>query len=595
MEIFFAVNAQKMKRTLFICGVLVFSFLGAMSRPLQAKEQIKQPFIVLKFENRSKVAGLSWMEAGAAMVVADKLDALANMGPSLEGTSLLGDKESSISINAIAERTQAKWLVSGWISRPDWKMELGLQFWMAKGKKVRLVDEYVSTGDFSEFDAFVTKNIKAWAKKRNLLNAKDQEERLEKPASKDFYAFTLFGRGVTALANQEDTETLDGIESVVKNLEKAVFIDPSITLAHRLLATAYYKQGLYQKSQLSIDRFIEERPGDYEALLLAANMADKNEDKERAAELMQIVLEQNSQDLGMRERLATMYWDLGKVDEAFAELKVVTKGKPENKSARRMLVTIYGLRGDHDNVLKELEWLQTLEPENIDLKTELSSVYRYTGREEKEVAMYKEILKLDPKHGQTLKNLGDHHKKRGQNNRARKYYRKSLNSNPSDPRPYFLLGAMLTEEGKDEAATEVYKEAERFKGFIPDIYYNLGAIEYRQGRLEQSLTYLKKAIKERPKQVRFLYNYSLSLSASGRVDEALKQTHMGLRLSPEHKGLNFLHGVVRLKKGQLDEARQAFAKTLEVAPEHKGAHHNLALINVHLSKLKNGVVVENKN
>lgn len=591
MEIFFAVNARKIKTT----TLLLVSLLFSVQVQAQSKKQTKQPFIVLKFENRSKVSGLDWMEAGAAMVVADKISALANMGPSLEGTSLLNAKESTKSMNAIAERSKATWLVTGWISRPDWKLELGVQFWMTKGKRVRLVDEYVSTGDFSEFDTFVVETIKKWAKKKNILNPNDDLPRLEKPSSKDFYAFTLFGRGVTELANQENAEGEASVEKIVKNLEKAVFIDPSITLGHRLLATAYFKQGLYVKSQLSIDKFVEERPGDYEALLLAANVAEKNDNKERAAELMQVVLEQNSQDLGMRERLASMYWELGKVDEAYNELKVVTKANPDNKSARRTLVTIYGLRGDFDNLLIELESLEQLEPKNIELKTELSSVYRYTGRHDKEVAMYKKILEVDSKHSQTLKNLGDHYKRLGQKKRAKTYYRKSLDSNPSDPRPYFLLGAMLTKEGKDEAAKKIYKEAERFKGFLPDVYNNLGAIEYRQGRLEQSLAYLKKAIKERPKQVRFLYNYSLSLSASGRVDEALKQAHLGLTLSPEHKGLNYLHGVVRLKKGQLDEARQAFAKTLEVAPGHKGAHHNLALINVHLSKLKNGVVVESRD
>ncbi len=547
----------------------------------------------MPFENRSGVSGLEWMRLGVPFVLAERAEGFAKLRPVYGELIFSGPPTSQAIVDAdavaaFAKELGASWVFTGWVRRPDWKLELGISLYKVEAGRAALVREVVGTGDFKEVHKLIGAALLELGKTAKIVSGADNLALLVRESSADFYAFTLFGRGLWATVS---ASTPAEWERARKTVERAGFIDPGLTEAQRVLATIYRKLGKSVLAKARLEFVLKDRPQYAPAISSLARSTREHGQAQSARELFREVLKLRPWDLEARYELGVVDWELGKDEEAFQALSAVAKAQPDHIGARRALVLIHAKRSDTSKLVSELQAVAKLAPEDIPTRLDLAAALVAADRIDEAIDAYKGIEALDGKNVQALKFLGDLYRRQGQDPRAIRYYGLAIEAAPSDPRAYFLLGAMYVAAGDDDSARRIYLKAQRFAKFRAESYNNLGAIEFRRDRVGQSLWYLKRAVKLSPREARYHYNLALSLSRSRQAREALTEIEAALDLDPEDVESNYLHGVVLLSLGQAEKARDAFEATLARKPGHADAAHNLALLDEMRRKASEGEVV----
>jgi tetratricopeptide (TPR) repeat protein len=593
----------KLRNTLALLtlSVAFFSFLGEA----RAKETHSgfpaltqpEPYVVMPFDNLSGSSGLSWMRVALPFVMAERAEGIAKLRPIYDPYVVARAPRHKTPIDeeriaAFAKARSATWVFSGWIRRPDWKLEVGFKLHRLRGGKAKLVAETVERGEFKDVHALVGRALVKLSGAAGLASEADDHELLKRESSKDFYAFTLFGRGLGLL---QTALTKPDLEKAHKTLSRTVYIDPSLTEAQRILAIVDERVGKPLMAKARLELALKARPRYAPAIAALAKRARKKGRARRALGLYEDVLRLRPWDLESRFELGDLLWELGRSDEAFEQLSLVAGAAPKHIKARRALVLIHASRSDNASLVKELQLIATLAPKDVETKPELGAALVASSRNTEAIETYKSILELNDKNVQAHKFLGDLYKKEGQQQRAVRSYGLAIKAAPNDPRAYFLLGAMYVASGDDEAARRIYLKAQRFPKLRGEAYNNLGAIELRRNKLIQSIWYLRRAVRFKPRKAGYRYNLALSLSRNKNHAEALSEVDTALSLNPEHVESNYLKGVVELALGKAEQARLAFQKTLEFSPAHENATHNLTLLDELKRRSTEGeLVVEGK-
>ncbi len=555
-------------------------------------------FAVLPFENRSGVQGMNWMSAGMAFLIGEKAEANRDLTPVYGPLVVPAGPPIAItapSVAAFARQVGARWVWTGWVARPDWDMQLGVSLWRVEGDTgaaVR-VGEVVKRAAFASYSDLAAEAVATLCIKAGLPVDAGERVELERKPSNDFYAYTLFGRGLSAMLGSEGQP--GDLEKALKNMQRAVLIDPRLSEAQRVLAEIYAQQGKESKAKGRLAYALQMRPDYYPALAAGARLARDGGRLDQARDLYERALTVRPWDLEARYQLGKTMWDAGDADDAFREMSRVVQKRPRDVRARRVLVLIHASRGDNADLVSELEQVAALDPTDEPTRMDLAAAYAAMGRVDRAIAAYRGIVDRNPQQAQAMKFLGDLHKRQGQVDRAVKFYGDAVKADPADPRAYFLLGAIYVEAGNDKDAKRIYQQAQRFKKYLAETYNNLGAIAYRERDLDTSMWYHRRAVLRRPSSARFRYNYALSLSASKFTEEALEQVDAALKLEPNHVELHYLRGVVLLRRGDAEAARAEFEKTLALNAKHDGARHNIGLIDdLRRRALEGEVVIEGK-
>jgi Flp pilus assembly protein TadD len=558
--------------------------------------RMPDPFAVMGFENRSGVQGMDWMTAGMAFLVAEKAEESSALRPVYGSLVVPPGPAVAASAPAVAEfaqRVGARWVWTGWVTRPDWELQIGISLWRVDGGKAQPVGEVVSQGEFARYSDFAAAAVLGLCSKARIPISAEQRKEVERRPSDDFYAYTLFGRGLAAMLGSEGAPV--DLEKAFKNVQRAVFVDPKMDEAQRILAEIYAAQGNEGKAKGRLAYALQLRPSYYPALVAGATLARQGGKLDQASELYRRALGVRPWDLEARYLLGKTLWDSGDADGAFRELSRVVQKRPKDVRSRRVLVLIHASRGDNADLATELEAVAALDPTDEATRMDLAAAYAAMGRVDKAIEAYRGVVRENPRQAQAMKFLGDLHKRQGQVDNAVKYYGDAVKADPDDPRAYFLLGAIYVDRGNDKQAKRIYQQAQRFKRYLAETYNNLGAIAYRERDLEAAMWYHRRAVLRRPGSARFRYNYALSLSASKYTDEALTQVDAALKLEPNHVELHYLRGVVLLRQGEADQARAEFEKTLALNAKHEGARHNIAVIDELRRRTEEGeVIIEGK-
>jgi Flp pilus assembly protein TadD len=553
--------------------------------------RLPDPFAVMLFENRSGVQSLGWMSAGAAFLVGEKAEAVAALRPvygpyvAPAGTPVAVNAGS---VAAFAGKTGARWVFAGWVARPNWELQVGISLWKVEGGVASQVGEVVRRGEFGKLPDFAGEAIGALCEKAGVALGADDRTHLARRPTGDFYAYTLFGRGLSAALG---TEGAPDLEKAGKNVQRSVFVDPKLTEGQRVLAEILRAQGKDKKAKGRLGYALSLRPDYYPAIVALGRLAQGDRKLDQARELYEQALRLRAWDLESRFQLGKTLWEQGDVDGAFREMSRVVKHRPKDIRARRVLVMIHASRGDNADLVKELQAVADLDPADETTRMDLAAAYASLGKLDLAIKAYEGIIEKNPKQVSAMKFLGDLHKRQGDMSGAIRYYGMALKAEPNDPRPYFLLGAIYMDSGRQKDAKRIYQRAQRFKRYLPETFNNLGAIAYREGNLGESMWYHRRAVMWKPSSARYRYNYALSLSASKYVDAALAQVDRALKIEPNHVELHYLRGVILVRKGRADEARLEFEKTLALDAKHEAARHNLDLLDQLKRRAEEGEVV----
>lgn len=556
----------------------------AVGRPAAGTPEIPQKlpdgFLVLPFENNSNVKSLDWMRVGLPVALAEKLEGHPALRLVSTSDIIVPDGPYPALVDetvvvAAAEKAHARFVWTGTYRRPDWKLEFFVRLWSVEHGTATIIGEAREHGDFSDIFDLLDDAIFQLSDKADRPVPPAVRERLARAPTKDFYAFTLYGRGLSSLSGMEGPPDLVKAE---KDLGRSVFIDPKFAEAHRMLAVVYSRQDQRGKARGQLSYALDLREDYYAPLALLVKEAFLAKERDEGIELAVRALGLRPWDLEVRYMLGELFWEEGDADGARRELKRLTRVAPEHLPARRVLVLVHAAQGNMGDLATELEEILKLDPDDERARLDLGAAYHALGDDTKARGIYEAIVERNPRHLQALKFLGDIYRASGDVEKAIAYYEKALAANRNDPRPYFLLGSAYLSAGDDDKALKVYHAAQRFPRYIAEAYSNLGAIYYRKGNNTEALWYLKSATLKKPSNPRIHYNYGLALSKARVRDRALEEMTLATELDPSDADFQFGLGVALLRVGRLGDAEKAFQEALRLEPENADAQHNLTLI-----------------
>jgi len=536
--------------------------------PPDAPTTLPAPFAAVAFENRSGVGGLDWLTTALPFVLADKLEAHPGLR-SVGGPLAVADDAAGATL-----------VFRGRFARPNWRLELTVSL----ERDGRLVGEETRRGDFSDCFEMVEDAAATLLARAGEPLPEAAQARFRRRPTRDFYAFTLFGRGVHALAQGGDPA------AAVKSLERATFIDPRLAEAHRALAVAWERLGQPGKARGQLAYALELRPDSYWPVALLARAARAAKDRDEAMDLAVRALALRPWDTDMRYLLGEMLWEEGDAPRALRELQRVTRAAPDHLAARRILVLVHASAGNLEDLVAELTKIVELDPADVDARVDLGAAEEALGRDDAAVAAYRAVIAVRPRHVQALKLLGDLARRRGDLAQAIAWYEGAVKANRDDPRAYFLLGSAYSLAGMTDKALRIYLQAQRFSRYLPETYSNLGALYYRKGSNDEALWYLRAASTSRPDNPRIHYNYGLALARAHARDRALGEFLRATELQPDDAEMRFALGVAYLRLGQVDAAEKAFAEAIRLDPEHEGARQNLKVLDELRRKATDGEV-----
>jgi len=161
--------------------------------------------------------------------------------------------------------------------------------------------------------------------------------------------------------------------------------------------------------------------------------------------------------------LASAYLQLGREEEALAELERAAELAPDNSFIQAQLGRLYLKREDLAKSVAALERARELEPEEAQIRYWLGAAYYFRSYADAKsaVAELEKAVELDPEDAESQTRLAMaymHRDEAGDRDRASRALEKALELDPQQAEPYYYLGQLHLQAGRREEAIAAWRE-----------------------------------------------------------------------------------------------------------------------------------------
>lgn len=300
-----------------------------------------------------------------------------------------------------------------------------------------------------------------------------------------------------------------------------------------------------------------------EELIEDAKVLASNANYTRAAELLNNVLKNDSDNIEALKLLARIYAAMGQKDNSSEMWKRISTLKPDDPDAAYEVGVSLARKQQWASVRsKILEFARLGKPDgrhflligeaDIELgykkearkylllagnieraKFLLGKLYYSEGNLEAAERSFKEVLAINPNHFGSHLHLGWLYYRNGYKSRALRHYRSAVKLEPSSIIARLSLAKLLEEIGREEEAIEQFKAAlkphsraieEKKKAYI-----TLCNLLIKRGRTEDAIYYVNKGLKEFPGAGGLYYMWGAALLKNGERSAALSKFKLAAR------------------------------------------------------------------
>jgi tetratricopeptide (TPR) repeat protein len=318
--------------------------------------------------------------------------------------------------------------------------------------------------------------------------------------------------------------------------------NPNSSRVHNNLGKAYFEKGQLSRARIHLEKSVSSIP---EYVRTQFNIKNKNllskEKKIRNKTLPNVKSWNSNINLFRADfaephfNLASVYLNLGKLEEAETEYKSALHLKPDYYAAELGLGSVKNMKQDYDLAIQhfknsiEIMKKITGKPDYPIARLNLGEVYGKTLRYKDAIVEFNKVIKEDPSMFLAHFNLGTAYMLMGSNDKAKYAFKECLNLNPNHEPALFNLARIYQNQelwkksnsvlmkflkikgpnsyvysamgwntlmsGKLEEANKLYEKVLTFESKNPDALINLAKINYSLGKLSISKSYVKRAIK----------------------------------------------------------------------------------------------------
>ncbi len=285
------------------------------------------------------------------------------------------------------------------------------------------------------------------------------------------------------------------LQAALEFYERANRFEQENPMIHISLARVYLELGdLGRAKRFAADLRESDRYG-YEASLILAEIAYKEDDKNGALALLSPLMEiDNDSRFDVLKFLSKVYLDLGRIEEARDVLEEAARLFSEDLYLQYKLGILYYETGKLEEAVQAFRKAIEINPGFTNAHFALATLLLQTGRSEEAETSYRNVLKLDPRNGTALKELADLLFEREEFEEGIALIEPLREEGLLDGGGRLALGRFYYRAGRIDDALSMFRELVDEAGENVAIMRIIAEIEIQRGHFKTACRYLRMAI-----------------------------------------------------------------------------------------------------
>jgi putative PEP-CTERM system TPR-repeat lipoprotein len=388
--------------------------------------------------------------------------------------------------------------------------------------------------------------------------------------------------------------------------QKAKEADPKYDPAYFRLALIDFMQQKQEDGIKELRSVLEKEPGNVQALLLLASLAEMNSDENEARKNYLAAA-----DTGNAEGIIVAALYLQRAKDAEKALSMLNEGIKNAPTDIRLLelkgrilladkkykdalatyetidrinhqigfgylVNTYVAMGEHTKALAKVEAEIKNNPTNLSLRAELSRIYLLQGNRTEAMANARDIIRKNPDSPVGYLALALVHEGSNDVDKAIEVLRNAPKTH--DAAFSYMLGNLYARKKNYAAALEQYRQAEKIPAGSGQVLFMKGTVLEAMGKKKDAADEYQKVLRLSPNHAMALNNVAYIYAEDNiNLSQALMFATRAFMLAPQDDSIRDTLGYVLLKNGRIDQGLSMLKKAREGSPKNPSICYHVAL------------------
>lgn len=414
------------------------------------------------------------------------------------------------------------------------------------------------------------------------------------------------------------------IDGGMRELQKAVNIDPKQSSAYTKIGDVYLMKGKKIEAMAAFRKAIDMTPQDRLAHQRIGLLLDQARQTKEAIEHYELGLQGTpSEYIGIKVDLARLYVQIGQGKRAISLLSKLVDDGYQNGAAHLTLGHAYLQERLQAEATHQYELAAQFDPKMTDALLALGGIYRENGRHADSIAFLNRFVTAQPNQstghyqlGETYLSLNEYDKSlvhfekaklrsknpslivqriadvymlKNQSDKAISLYKSVVDSTGATIRQYDLLGTAYQQNMRLKEAEQTFKRMVKLFQQDAFAHYRLGLFYGFVKKVDQAINELEKSRSLNPDELGTLKALSNAYYKKGLAHKAVETAGRMVALLPEDLDQKVHLAMMYEADHQADEAEKLYRAVLSKDSKHLVALNNLAALMTKIGDLGQAV------
>ncbi len=372
--------------------------------------------------------------------------------------------------------------------------------------------------------------------------------------------------------------------SGIRELEKALALDPKDSSAQLNLALAYEQTGATVKA-LPFFAKLEAAKGTLPPYALAA-YARALVGTQPAAALakMQAAVAADPNNAELHDELGSLYAQRKNWPDAEQQFDEAVRLNAELAAPHLHLGLALQAQGK-PGTTEELTKASQLAPTDLSIGLELGKALAAADKDLEAIAVYQRLLEAHPEATAVDYQLALALQRTGNTQGAIPLFEKTIAAEPANAEALANLGLALTQMQRAKEAIAPLKESVRLAPANVVAKQDLAAAYIQLNQLDEAVAQLKEAIALAPDSAEIRYNLGLAYKMEDNAVGAIPELEKAEKLNPNAPEAPYVLGVLYMQAGRYDDAARELDRSLKLQPQNGDGWATLGSVYAKLEKL----------
>jgi tetratricopeptide (TPR) repeat protein len=302
-------------------------------------------------------------------------------------------------------------------------------------------------------------------------------------------------------------------------------------LAYSLLGARYAHNGDFEKAKSELEKAMKFNVKEADVLYNIANGLALLGRTDESMEYYGRILSFNSGDTDTYIALAKLETDRGDFARATEIYHKGLMGNPQNGDLHGRLGTLFLQMGRVDEAIAELETAVKLKPDSA-IYANLGMAVSSKGQVERAIECYQKSIRMDPANAEAHYNLGNIYLAMERTSEAADEYRSAIKAKPGYSKAYGNLGIALLTLGKRDEGIKNFRQAVELDQNNVEARFNFAMALADKGAIDEAIEHLRKVVNLLPANPIARNNLAALLMQKGQIEQAIVEYEQVLKINP---------------------------------------------------------------